>query len=132
MNVNALDHVNIVTPDLGASAAFYVSLLGLERRNGPPPLTADQAQWLYDGNGRAVIHLNALDCPRFFPRDMSPTPTGALHHVAFDCSDFGQVMARIAEMGLAHEVNAIDEIGFRQIFVTDPHGVLLELNFMGS
>lgn len=129
MNVNALDHINIVTAELDASATFYVRLLGLERRDGPPPLTPDQAQWLYDGAGRSVIHLNSTDCPRFFARDLSPGPTGPLHHVAFDCSDFDAVMARVKAMGLRHEINAIADIGFRQIFVTDPHGVLLELNF---
>ena len=39
MHVNALDHVNIITDRLDETAEFYKALLGLERRDGPPPLT---------------------------------------------------------------------------------------------
>ncbi|MES2303275.1 MAG: VOC family protein, partial [Pseudomonadota bacterium] len=39
MNVNALDHVNIITDQLDGTAEFYRTLLGLERRDGPAPLT---------------------------------------------------------------------------------------------
>lgn len=132
MNVNALDHVNIVTADLAGSARFYEALLGLTPANGPPPMPADQVVWMRDAGGRAVIHLNSIDAPRFFDRDMAPGATGALHHVALSCTGFDEVMARIVAMGLAHEVNEIAAIGFRQIFVSDPNAVLLELNFAGD
>ena len=38
MKVNAIDHVNIIVADLDATATFYAEVLGLDRRNGPPPL----------------------------------------------------------------------------------------------
>ena len=56
MQVNALDHVNVITSDLERSCAFYTGLLGLERRDGPPPLTPQNAQWMYDHAGRAIVH----------------------------------------------------------------------------
>ena len=37
MQVQALDHVNVITGDLEGTCAFYHELLGLERRDGPPP-----------------------------------------------------------------------------------------------
>ena len=37
MQVEALDHVNIITDDLDGTAKFYEDLLGLERRDAPPP-----------------------------------------------------------------------------------------------
>ena len=33
MQVNALDHVNIITDQLDATATFYAQLLNLERRD---------------------------------------------------------------------------------------------------
>ena len=64
MKVNAIDHVNIIVEDLDATATFYAEVLGLDRRNGPPPLPPTQVQWMYDDAGRPVVHINSLDCPR--------------------------------------------------------------------
>ena len=46
MNVEALDHVNIITADLEGTARFYAELFGLEPRDGPPPLTHAHGQRL--------------------------------------------------------------------------------------
>jgi catechol 2,3-dioxygenase-like lactoylglutathione lyase family enzyme len=132
MRVNALDHVNIITADLDGTARFYAELFGLERRNAPPPLTPDNAQWMYDGAGRAIIHINHTDCPRHFDRPIAPGPTGALHHVALNCSGFAETLAQLKARGLAHRLNEVLGIGLRQIFTLDPNSVLLELNFFGD
>jgi catechol 2,3-dioxygenase-like lactoylglutathione lyase family enzyme len=133
MHVNALDHVNIITDKLDETAAFYTALLSLERRDGPPPLQPAHVQWMYDAGGKAVLHLNSVDCPRAFDRTVEPGAlTGAIHHVALNCSGYDEVMRRIAAMGLAHQVNTVESIGLRQIFTADPNNVLLELNFFGA
>ncbi|MBB3861654.1 catechol 2,3-dioxygenase-like lactoylglutathione lyase family enzyme [Novosphingobium hassiacum] len=133
MNVNALDHVNIITDRLDATAEFYKSLLGLERRDGPAPLTPQNAQWMYDGQDRPIIHINAVDCPRAFEREVEPgSLTGAIHHVALNCSGYDEVLGRVKDMGKDFQVNTIDAIGLRQIFTADPNNVLLELNFFGD
>jgi catechol 2,3-dioxygenase-like lactoylglutathione lyase family enzyme len=132
MRVNALDHVNIITSDLEGTARYYVELIGLERRNAPPPLTPRNAQWMYDAAGRAIVHINHTDCPRQFDRDVSPGPTGALHHVAFNCTGFDETAARLASRALEHHLNHVPAIGLRQIFTLDPNGVLLELNFFAD
>lgn len=131
MKVNALDHVNIITPDLDGTARFYAELFGLERRNGPPPLTPDNAQWMFDDAGRAVFHINSLDCPRTFDRAVTPGPTGSIHHVALACSGYEDMIARLDARGMERQVNTVESIGLRQIFTMDPNGVLLELNFFG-
>lgn len=132
MKVNALDHVNIITADLGATAQFYAELFGLDRRNAPPPLTPDNAQWMFDDAGRAIFHINSVDCPRTFERDVAPGPTGSIHHVALNCSGFDEMIARLDARGMERKVNLIEAIGLRQIFTMDPNGVLLELNFFGD
>lgn len=132
MHVNALDHVNIITADLDGSARFYATLLGLERRNGPAPLTADQAQWMYDQAGRPILHINSLDCPRAFDRAVAPGATGSIHHVALNCTGHGDMIERLNALALDHQCNHLESIGLRQIFVSDPNGLLLELNFFGE
>jgi len=132
MRVEALDHVNIITADLEGSVRFYTALFGLEPRDGPPPLTHENARWMYDVAGRAVIHINSLECPRAYDREVRAGPTGALHHVALKCSGYEELRARLAEHGLEHRINVVAAIGLRQIFVLDPNQVLLELNFFSA
>lgn len=130
MQVNALDHVNIICADLDASAAFYAALLGLERRDGPPPARPGQVQWMHDREGRPILHLNSADCPRAYDRAAVPgAETGAIHHVALNCSGSEVVLARLTGMGRDFQQNRIDAIGLTQVFTLDPNGVLLELNF---
>lgn len=133
MQVEALDHVNIITDDLDGSARFYEELLGLERRDGPPPLTAKTAQWMFDAEGRAIIHINSLDCVRAYDRDITPGDlTGALHHVALRLKGYEEMKAKLDARGADYQENLVEAIGLRQIFTADPNNVLLELNFFGE
>ena len=132
MKVNALDHVNIITADLDATACFYEELLGLERRDGPAPLTPQNCQWMYDEANRPILHLNSQDCPRTFDRATPPGPTGAVHHVALNCSGYDEMVERLETRQAAYQLNAVTVIGLRQIFTMDPNEVLLELNFFGD
>jgi catechol 2,3-dioxygenase-like lactoylglutathione lyase family enzyme len=133
MKVEALDHVNIITDDIESAAQFYTAVFGLERRDGPLPLTPQMAQWMYDASGRAIIHLNTHLAPKAYER---PTPsgsvTGAVHHVALRCTGHAQMIDRLIAEGLHHRHNLVASIGLRQIFVQDPNGVLFELNFFGD
>jgi catechol 2,3-dioxygenase-like lactoylglutathione lyase family enzyme len=133
MRVEALDHVNIITDRLDDTAAFYADLLDLERRDAPPPLTPQNAQWMYDAGGRAIIHINSVDCPRTFDREVQPgSLTGALHHVALRLDGYEEVVRRLDERGAEYQTNYVEAIGLRQIFTADPNNVLLELNFFAG
>ncbi|HYP66275.1 MAG TPA: VOC family protein [Steroidobacteraceae bacterium] len=132
MRVGALDHVNIITADLEGTVRFYAELLELEPRDGPPPLTHENARWMYDESGRAILHINTLECPRAYDREVRAGPTGALHHVALRCTGYVEVLARLERRGIGHQLNDVAAVGLRQIFVLDPNQVLLELNFFGG
>jgi catechol 2,3-dioxygenase-like lactoylglutathione lyase family enzyme len=133
MQVNALDHVNIITDRLEESAAFYAALLDLRRGDAPPPLTPQNAQWMYDAGGKAILHLNSVDCPRTFERQVEPGElTGSIHHVALNCSGYDQVIARLDASGAQYKTNTVVAVGVRQVFTADPSNVLLELNFFGD
>ena len=131
MIVKNLNHVNIQTRDMAGTVAFYHDLLGLEARVAPERDPALR-QWLYDSRDMAVIHLNLFGTDNTVPRDVQPgAPTGAIHHIAFECDGFDEMIDRLKARGLAFERADIPSIGLRQIFLTDPNNVLLELNFRG-
>lgn len=129
MRVKNLNHVNIQTRDMAGTIRFYEDLLGLEARIAPqrdPSLR----QWLHDGRGVAVIHLNLFGTENTIPRDVQPgAPTGAIHHIAFECEGFDEMVERLKAHGLSYAFNEIPEISLKQLFVNDPNNVLLELNF---
>jgi catechol 2,3-dioxygenase-like lactoylglutathione lyase family enzyme len=132
VRVEALDHVNIITADVAGTARFYAELFELEPRDGPPPLTHENARWMYDEGGRAIVHINSLDCPRSYEREVRAGPTGALHHVALRCSGYEELRARLKQRRIAHQLNDVTAVRLRQIFLLDPNQVLLELNFFGE
>ena len=133
MRVEALYHVNIITDRLDETADFYADLLDLERRDAPPPLTPQTATWMFDDAGRAIIHINSLDCERAYDREITPGAlTGALHHVALKCVGYDEVKGRLDAMGAEYQENLVAAINLRQIFTPDPNNVLLELNFFAD
>ena len=132
MRVNALDHVNIITADLDGSARFYAEMFELDRRDAPPPLTPQTAQWMYDDSGRAILHINSIDCPRIYDRDVAAGPTGAIHHLALNCSGYDDMITRLESRQADYQCNTVTVIGLRQVFTVDPNGVLLELNFFAD
>lgn len=127
--VVALDHYDVVVADLDRSEAFYRDVLSLESCAPPRPLCRSTARWIYDDDERPILHLNSRDAPRAIDRTVRAGPTGALHHIALRCEGFEEIRERIEDRGMLYESNVVHAIGLRQIFVHDPDGVLLELNF---
>ena len=129
MIVKNLNHINIQTHDMTGTIRFYEELLGLEARVAPER-DPSVRQWLYDSRDMAVIHLNLFGTENTIGREVVPgNPTGAIHHVAFECSGFDEMVSRLKARGLHYGFAEIPSINLRQLFVTDPNNVLLELNF---
>ncbi|OCC25522.1 hypothetical protein MB02_02495 [Croceicoccus estronivorus] len=132
MTVRTLDHVNIRSADVPATTAFFRDLLGLEAGVAPGAPSIDKGCWIYDPAGRPIVHIGPVDAT--YPSDgMAPfTETrgsGAVHHVALECDDHPAMLAKLEAAGLEVSLSDIPQIGLRQIFVHEPNGVLLELNF---
>lgn len=133
MAIRKLDHVNIRTPHLEATIAFYGDVLGM--RAAPPLGMAGEitdAAWIYDDSGAAALHVGRAGTP--YPGDDGIAPpadpgSAMVHHVAFDCDDHGGMLGRIEAAGVEHFRNDLPAFGLRQIFARDPNGVLVELNF---
>ena len=120
MTVKLLDHVNIHTADLAGTIDFYVDVIGLEQGARPTTLARPGA-WLYCG-GRPLIHLNEN-------AESRPAGTGPIDHVAFETEGYERVASKLNERGVAFQAKELPDFRIRQIFVRDPNGVKLELNF---
>jgi catechol 2,3-dioxygenase-like lactoylglutathione lyase family enzyme len=122
MSVGVLDHFNIRTRKLSDTVRFYEDILGLTK--GDRPNFAFPGAWMYS-EGRAVVHLV----------DISPTEelqkpdSGVVHHVAFVSRDFAGMKRRLQSKGVKFDVRQVPGGDLWQIFVNDPNGVLIELNY---
>lgn len=125
MVVQGLDHVNIRVKHPAATIAFFTDVLGM---------TADSriSTWLKDQQGNAVVHVGSADAS--YPSDAwhpfeARADSGAVHHVALACTGYDEVRRRLDGFSLDYRTGGVPDFGLRQIFVVEPGGVLLELNF---
>lgn len=122
MGVGALDHFNIRTRMLGETVRFYEDVLGLKQ--GPRPNFSFPGAWLYS-DGRAVVHLVDIS-----PTEETQKPdSGVVHHVAFMSSGFASMKQSLQAIGVAFEAREVPGGELWQIFVRDPNGVMIELNY---
>jgi len=133
MKVSGIDHVNVLTHDLEASAGFYEAVLGLARSDNLGIAPGFKGAWMRDATGHAIVHLVWKDpaSDRYDGYDPG-APTNAVHHVALRCEGFAAMCGTLDRFGIAYRANDRKYGEVRQIFVTDPNAVNLELNFAGD
>jgi catechol 2,3-dioxygenase-like lactoylglutathione lyase family enzyme len=122
MSVGVLDHFNIRTRKLGDTVRFYEEVLDL--KNGERPNFTFPGAWMYS-EGKPVVHIvdiGATDEPQ-------KPDSGVVHHVAFASHGFAGMKQRLKSRGLPFDVREVPGVAVWQIFVTDPNGVMIELNY---
>ncbi|HWA68250.1 MAG TPA: VOC family protein [Rhizomicrobium sp.] len=132
MAVQALEHVTIRCAQLQRTRDFYVELMGL--REGARPDFPFRGHWLYLGDVPVVHLVEASDSAGAWGRDEIVIPkaadgTGSFDHVAFRGDDFAAMRARLAAAGIAFKERLVPGGALSQLFVPDPEGVLVEINF---
>lgn len=119
MPVTEMNHFTVLTDDLERTRAFYVGLLGL-REGARPPLGFPGA-WLYAGE-RPVLHVIA---GRALPEERR----GVLDHMAFSATDLAALTARLEAAGTSYELRRQPDSNVWQLFLSDPNGARVELDF---
>ena len=133
MPVSGVDHVNILTDALEATASFYEQVLGLTRSENPTIAKGTAGYWMRDASGSVIVHIvDRTTAGNRYDAYRPGQPTNALHHFALRCTGFAETVAKIEELGLAHRVAEHPAMGLRQVFLVDPNAVNLELNFAGA
>ena len=135
----SLNHYSIRTTDLAACQRFYCGLLGLQV--GPRPPFPFPGLWLYQGDtaqwSQAAVHIIGIDLndaqglkDYLGDRDLASLHgTGAIDHVAFFATDLVGLLARLKAEGIDARERSVPLLGLHQVFVDDPNGVVVELNF---
>ena len=139
MSLVSLAHYAVRTADLAASRRFYVEVLGL--RAGYRPPFPFPGEWLYlddDETGFGVVHLigearGGDDAVRGYLGARCGEPgSGALDHLAFLACDWPAMRRRLEAHATPFTERVVPELGLRQVFVRDPAGVVVELNFAAA
>lgn len=134
MALTRLDHFAIRTTDVEGTRDFFVRVLGMTVGKRPP--FKFPGAWLYCGD-KDVIHIIGID-----PDEKSGLAeylgdreekvlagTGAIDHLAFAAEDIDAMRARLKAEGIALREREVPLLGVRQIFLEDPNGVTIEVNF---
>jgi catechol 2,3-dioxygenase-like lactoylglutathione lyase family enzyme len=121
MPVLGLNHVNIAGSHelIERCRAFYVDVLGLT--DGDRPSFRSRGYWLYAG-GQPIVHLTK--------RASDTIGKSALDHYAFSCEGLDEMMARLREREIPFTIDPARDTKKAQLFLEDPAGVSLELNFL--
>ncbi len=130
MPLGSLQHFTIEPSDLERTKSFYVDVLGLEIGERPP--LDFPGYWLYSG-GIATVHLMGTRKPRDGIVVRGPEKkyedTGRLDHIAFAATDVAAIRDRLTARNVSFREQVVPRTGDTQIFLYDPDGVGVELNF---
>ena len=141
MMVRRLEHYNIRTTKFAETVKFYDDALGMKTKRAPMVGDDRPATWIYDDSGVAAVHLTPVDPAdpvgsyakmsqyRGGEPDATFEGSGAIDHVAFECEGYDEIKARLQSMKVAFVENAFPNFSLKQLFLKDPNGVTLELNF---
>jgi catechol 2,3-dioxygenase-like lactoylglutathione lyase family enzyme len=121
VQIACLDHINIQTPVVEETCAFFEGIVGLKR--GFRPDFPFPGAWLYLGE-KAVVHVIGMSGDK-----AGAVGSGRLNHVGFMASGYATLLDRVRKAGIAHEVRDVPGVGQRQVFMKDPNGVSVELAF---
>lgn len=136
MAIDKLDHCAIRTNDLEGTKDFFVDVVGLTVGERPP--VKFPGYWLYSGD-TAVVHLfggsddagdeDELTKYLGVKDPASLHGSGAVDHLAFRASGLAAMRARLDKSRSRYFERTLPQFGLHQVFVKDPNGVMLELNY---
>lgn len=135
----SLNHFSIRSPEIEKTSAFFNQVLGLTI--GPRPEFPFPGVWLYNGDenewANAVLHLIAIDkkdpegLKKYLgDRDISSLHgSGAIDHIAFFAKGLEEKIHLLKELKVPYRERTVPVLKLHQIFLDDPNGVVIELNY---
>jgi catechol-2,3-dioxygenase len=101
---------------------FYCDVVGLAVGHRPP--FNIPGYWLYAGE-QPVLHLSEAAAGDVRATDTATT----FDHVAFNCTNLAEFEGRLARLGIKYRIVRVPQTSQVQLFVRDPAGNGIELNF---
>jgi catechol 2,3-dioxygenase-like lactoylglutathione lyase family enzyme len=134
MPVTELNHYFVRANDLEATKDFYCGVLGFQVMPRPPFPFA--GYWL-GVNGKIQVHMGQAGIPHAelyylgTPAHAATDHAGVVDHIAFLASEPGDFVRRLKERGIEYQPRSLPEFDLYQLFLKDPNGLTIELNFFG-
>lgn len=127
MAIVGLNHFNIMGSRslIDEVRDFYIDVIGLTE--GRRPDFDFDGHWLYAGEA-PILHLMVSK----EAGKAAGESTGPLDHIALTAADLAAVEARLTKLGRAYKKKVIPEFNVTQLFLHDPIGLGVELNFSKS
>jgi catechol 2,3-dioxygenase-like lactoylglutathione lyase family enzyme len=131
MPLTKMEHFLVLSTDIESTRDFYCNVLGM--REGFRPPLGFPGYWLYLGD-TPVIHIaewqtyTSHSASRGIPVTTPAAGTGALDHIAFNATDYDELLASLERNGVSVHRNITNANGLRQVFLLDPNGIKLEIN----
>ncbi|NPT59295.1 VOC family protein [Paraburkholderia elongata] len=140
MPITKLAHYSIRALDLERSGRFYERVLGF--RAGYRPPFDFPGLWLYRGGDEAdygIVHLIGVDPDNhdgltayLGDKAVVSTGTGVVDHIAFLATGVEEMRRTLKSEGVSWRDRTVPSLGLHQVFIEDPSGVTIELNFPAS
>ena len=138
MAIDKLAHYSIRTTDLEASRKFYTEVLGF--RVGFRPPFDFPGIWLYMGDDEqeyGTVHIIGIDPddPQGLIDYLGDKPldslkgTGSVDHIAFTATGLAGMRKNLKGRSMEYRERTVPSLGLHQVFLTDPSGVTIELNY---
>ena len=119
MSIIGLNHINIHTSDIEKTIKFYKNILNM--KEGFRPAFKIPGAWLYAGEN-PIIHL-------IKKKNNGKNLNSPIDHIAFEASNFEETKKHLEKAKYNFSFADVPETGVKQIFLSDPNGVNIELNF---
>ena len=132
MPLNKMEHYLVLTDDIDATRAFYIDILGLEDGFRPP--LEFPGYWLYLAQ-TPVLHIAEWDTYTRHSKSLGipvttrAKGTGAFDHIAFNGTAPEEMIERLEIAGIPYDCNEVPHAGLMQLFLNDPNGIKIELNY---
>ena len=133
MPIQYIEHFLVQTEDFEGTVSWYENVLGLTR--GFTPNFGFPVQWMYVED-RDVLHIThgghkTTDNRKAYLGQQSEQTqgTGVIDHVGFRCAGLAQTIAALSEKNIEFRQRQVNDQGLYQLFLFDPNGVKVELNF---
>jgi len=134
MPLSHIEHYLVAADDLEATRDWYRNVLGMQE--GPHPEFGFPVYWMYV-DGRDVVHIGpsarkAGDVQKkYLGRTSQDTGagTGALDHIAFRAAGLRPMLEHLRQSGIAFTQRRANGQALFQLFLYDPNGIKIELNF---
>jgi catechol 2,3-dioxygenase-like lactoylglutathione lyase family enzyme len=136
MPLSHIEHFLLQTSDMERTREWYTGVLGM--RVGPSPDFKFPVFWLYLGD-KDVVHVTeggrdvSENRKKYVGQQSEAVEgSGVVDHIAFRATGLREMLAHLRSLGVEFKQRQVSDQGLYQLFMLDPNGVKIELNYAAS